>query len=54
MTRRLPRNWGEQIVPPGANQCARCGEDMQQRGEMTKTARGQWVHKACASGGDDE
>ncbi len=37
-----------------ANECSRCGNDMVHTRDMTKTGRGRWVHKWCASGADDE
>lgn len=37
-----------------ANECPRCGRDMQHTRDMTKTRRGVWIHKTCAGGADDE
>lgn len=36
------------------NECPRCGEDIQDWRDATKTGRGKWIHKRCASGADDE
>lgn len=36
-----------------ANDCVRCGEDIEDWGDATKV-KGRWIHKRCAGGGDDE
>lgn len=36
------------------NQCSRCGDDIRDYHYAVRTARGQWIHKSCASGADDE
>lgn len=41
------------IASPFANECKRCGEDMESEADMTRS-RGGWIHKRCASGATDE
>lgn len=36
-----------------ANDCHRCGHDIEDWGQATKV-KGRWIHKVCASGADDE
>lgn len=41
------------IASPFANECRRCGEDMESEADMCRS-RGGWIHKRCAGGADDE
>lgn len=35
------------------NECPRCGNDIENWADATKTSRGKWIHKSCASGADE-
>lgn len=37
-----------------ANECHRCGLDIENTADMAKTSRGKWVHKHCMAGAGDE
>ena len=37
----------------GANECHRCGKDIENTRDMAKV-KGRFIHKTCAGGGDDE
>ena len=44
----------QRIAAPFANECPRCGRDIQHTSDMVRTSRGAWIHKGCAGGADDE